>query len=70
MMNLSSEARRAGKRVVIGHENHLEGSSRGWAVVTLTTANEVNESYGTEGTDAEVRYRWRHNSFIKLIIGL
>ena len=34
---MSSEARRAGKRVLIGHENNREDSSLGWAVVTLVT---------------------------------
>ena len=28
----------------------------------MTTIRAINESYCTEGTDAEVRYRWRHTS--------
>ena len=60
---MSSEARRAGKRVFIEREKNLEHSSPGWAVVTLATARTTNESRGTVCTDAEVWYRWRHKRF-------
>ena len=27
----------------------------------MTTTRAINESYCTEGTDVDVRYRWRHS---------
>ena len=67
---MSSEARHAGQRVITAREKNLEHSSRGLAVVTLTTARTTNESRGTVCTDAEVWYRWRHKRFPFLLATL